>query len=187
MYPLTFFLILVQFWSGPVPNEFSIHGLWPEFFNDSYPAYCNRSAIFNLSEISDLLPYMNKVWSSQNPMDNEAFWEHEYLKHGTCVITQNSSVPEHFYFQQALSWYNDSASNTVWQKNQLKIGQNYDRDHLNDLFQGSFQCTSQDYISGYISSCITELWRCYGVSKCPVWITEQSCPNNIIFCGTISS
>mmetsp|Transcript_14011 Transcript_14011/g.39607 ORF Transcript_14011/g.39607 Transcript_14011/m.39607 type:complete len:230 (-) Transcript_14011:383-1072(-) len=43
------------------PNYFTVHGLWPNYENGKWPAFCNSSYPFNVDEIEDILPTMNKV------------------------------------------------------------------------------------------------------------------------------
>lgn len=96
------FLFLVQQW-GPsfcatqsrdpcsVPsnvNWWTLHGLWPNNNDTSYPSSCNASDPFNESKIVSLLRQMNLYWT--NYLTNEPateFWAHEWDKHGTCATT----------------------------------------------------------------------------------------------------
>lgn len=89
-------LLQTQFWdtsppSGPT-NSWTIHGLWPDNCDGTYEANCDSSRAYtNITQIlqsfgqTDLLNYMNTYWTS-NSGTNEAFWEHEWGKHGTCKL-----------------------------------------------------------------------------------------------------
>ncbi|EKX37604.1 hypothetical protein GUITHDRAFT_116245 [Guillardia theta CCMP2712] len=91
-----------------------LHGLWPEFFNGSWPQYCDKGgrsyetaptqdAPFNMSAIQDLLPELEKYWPSLVAPDQSSFWEHEWLRHGTCaekIFT--APQKEHAYFRLVL-------------------------------------------------------------------------------------
>ncbi|KAI0734404.1 ribonuclease T2-like protein [Fomitopsis betulina] len=87
----------VQFWdtdpvTGPT-DSWTIHGLWPNYCDGSYPSSCDSSRdyddITTLLEdqgASDTLTYMQEYWQSDDESD-EKFWEHEWDKHGTCYTT----------------------------------------------------------------------------------------------------
>ena len=53
---------------------------------DASRAYTNITAILTAAGQTDLLSYMNTYWISDTGT-NEAFWEHEWGKHGTCIST----------------------------------------------------------------------------------------------------
>ncbi|KYK56947.1 Ribonuclease Trv [Drechmeria coniospora] len=86
-------LLLTQFWdarpaTGP-SDSWTIHGLWPDHCDGTYPAKCDPSREYD--DIGSLvseqtLAYMNKYWKD-NRGDDESFWQHEWNKHGTCVST----------------------------------------------------------------------------------------------------
>ena len=40
-------------------NDFSIHGLWPDYINGGYPQFCTNQQ-FNLSTIEPILDDLNK-------------------------------------------------------------------------------------------------------------------------------
>ncbi|KAG8726874.1 ribonuclease T2-like [Ceratobasidium sp. 423] len=86
--------LLTQFWNFTGPDDsWTIHGLWPDHCDGTYEEYCapkrallNITAVLEQSGQQKLLNYMNKYWLS-NEGTNEALWEHEYNKHGTCIST----------------------------------------------------------------------------------------------------
>lgn len=90
-------LLQTQFWdadpsTGPV-DSWTIHGLWPDHCDGTYDsncdasrAYTNITAILTAAGQTSLLSYMNTYWISDTGT-NEAFWEHEWGKHGTCIST----------------------------------------------------------------------------------------------------
>jgi len=90
------FYMLVLQWDPTLSTTFfTIHGLWPENSDGSYPQNCPGPK-FNTTAISDLITTLNKVWPSNNGA-NSVFWQHEWEKHGTC-----SEFGEHAYFQNSI-------------------------------------------------------------------------------------
>merc|ERR1711991_646338 len=101
------FLLFVQQWPGTLWNTapkgvdgFTIHGLWPNNNDTGGPSFCT-SATFDPSEVSSLLDELNVQWPS-NQGDNEAFWAHEYEKHGTCAAVLPSLKTEYDFFSSVL-------------------------------------------------------------------------------------
>jgi len=82
-------------------NNFSIHGLWPQYTKTSYPTYCSN-VTFNIKNLEPILPELNKSWYSTQEK-NEDFWKHEYEKHGSCIFTP---MTEKEYFEKTLELYN---------------------------------------------------------------------------------
>ncbi|GAW17458.1 hypothetical protein ANO14919_069150 [Xylariales sp. No.14919] len=86
-----------QFWdtdpvTGP-SNSWTIHGLWPDNCDGTYDESCDSSraytgitTILQNNGKSSLVSYMQDYWQS-NSESAEAFWEHEWSTHGTCVST----------------------------------------------------------------------------------------------------
>ncbi|KAJ1882142.1 hypothetical protein H4R99_002547 [Coemansia sp. RSA 1722] len=89
-------LVLALQWDtrwGP-SNAFTVHGLWPDTCEgkqlpnqgcDPQRSYTNISGIIQTSDPL-LHADMTTYWPS-NKGDNDWFWTHEWVKHGTCVST----------------------------------------------------------------------------------------------------
>ncbi|CAN1345286.1 Ribonuclease 2 [Linum perenne] len=67
------------------PTEFTIHGLWPNYNDGSWPSCCGGSN-FNEKELSTLLKPLNKYWptlscgkSSTCHGVKGSFWAHEVV------------------------------------------------------------------------------------------------------------
>jgi len=91
------FYLFVQQWDATITTDFfTIHGLWPENEDGSYPSNCPGPQ-FNTTAITDLISEMNVVWPS-NSGSNSDFWTHEWEKHGTC-----SQFGEHDFFQNVVT------------------------------------------------------------------------------------
>ncbi|KAG0498751.1 hypothetical protein HPP92_003442 [Vanilla planifolia] len=90
-------------------TDFTIHGLWPDYYDGSYPSCCKDSD-FDEKKISSLLPDLRKYWpslscgsSSLCHVGKGLFWAHEWEKHGTCSYP--SLKDEYSYFAKALDLY----------------------------------------------------------------------------------
>lgn len=94
----------------PYPlTEFTIHGLWPDYDDGTWPACCSSSE-FDVKKILSLIPTLEKYWPSLSCSSASLchggtglFWGHEWEKHGTCSypIIQD----EYSYFSKALDLY----------------------------------------------------------------------------------
>ncbi|KAJ5673645.1 Ribonuclease T2 [Penicillium longicatenatum] len=108
-------LLQTQFWdtdptTGP-SDSWTIHGLWPDNCDGTYQASCDSSRAYtNISDIltaqdrTDLLSYMQTYWVSDDGSD-EAFWEHEWSKHGTCINTIKPSCYTNYSPQEEVGDY----------------------------------------------------------------------------------
>jgi ribonuclease T2 len=92
------------------PTEFTIHGLWPDYNDGTWPACCTTQSDFDEKEISSLLDPMNKYWPSLScgsPTNchggRGSFWGHEWEKHGTC--SSPVTHDEYSYFLTTLNVY----------------------------------------------------------------------------------
>jgi len=91
----------VQFWdtnpsTGP-DDSWTIHGLWPNNCDGTYSESCDTSRAYKdittlLKNAGDTstLDYMQTYWVSDDE-SNEAFWDHEWETHGTCISTLDPS------------------------------------------------------------------------------------------------
>ncbi|XP_059645262.1 ribonuclease 1-like [Cornus florida] len=88
--------------SGKPASDFSIHGLWPNYQDGSYPSNCDPDSPFDQSKISDLAGRMQEDWPSLAcpSSDGLIFWSHEWDKHGTC---SEFVLDQHDYFATALN------------------------------------------------------------------------------------
>ncbi|KAJ5578124.1 uncharacterized protein N7459_007088 [Penicillium hispanicum] len=100
-------LLQVQFWdtdpsTGPT-DSWTIHGLWPDYCDGDYGEDCDDSRkVSDVSSIlrdqgrTELLEYMETYWLSDDESNN-AFWEHEWNTHGTCINTIEPSCYTDYY------------------------------------------------------------------------------------------
>lgn len=108
-------------------NIWTIHGIWPTKLHTVGPAFCNKSAIFNATELEPIMQQLEQFWI--NVEKNKAFdslWRHEWLKHGTCaasVLLQLNT--ENKYFGQGLSWLQQHSMADVLNEGGITPGNNY--------------------------------------------------------------
>lgn len=107
------YLMFVQFWPGTWiylnntysnikfnNSHFNIHGIWPNFYNGSWPEYCSGVPPFNTSVISSIQYELDKYWT--NYKNTTEFLNHEYTKHISCLLPNSSNIIE-FYFKNELT------------------------------------------------------------------------------------
>jgi ribonuclease I len=81
-------------------NNYSIHGLWPQYNKNKYPTYCKK-VIFSLETLNPIMDKLNKYWYSKTN-DNPHFWKHEYEKHGSCMFLDMTELE---YFTKTIELY----------------------------------------------------------------------------------
>lgn len=103
------YFLLTREWPGTFCREyqcrqqpantsvFTIHGLWPQYQNESWPEWCDPENKFDIDAVKDLLDQMNIEWPMLYMPD---FWQHEWDRHGTCALSVFSS--QHEYFESTL-------------------------------------------------------------------------------------
>ncbi|CAL9023064.1 unnamed protein product [Prunus brigantina] len=91
------------------PTVFTIHGLWPDYNDGTWPACCTQKS-FDEKEISTLHDALEKYWPSLScgrPSSchggKGSFWGHEVEKHGTC--SSPVARDEYNYFLTTLNVY----------------------------------------------------------------------------------
>jgi ribonuclease I len=91
-------------------SSYTIHGLWPNYANGSYPSYCYdiHLDLDKLEEDTDLYMDMNTSWFSFEG-DNQEFWNHEVNKHYSCLFNRTMTQLE--YFQTAIDIYLNISDN----------------------------------------------------------------------------
>ncbi|GLC33429.1 hypothetical protein PLESTM_000070300 [Pleodorina starrii] len=105
------YFLLVRQWPGSYCSKhsctllhnrgyhFTIHGLWPNYDDGTWPQFCDTSYKFDEDKLEDLMDELESEWPSTMDSD-ESFWEHEWSKHGTCSV--GIFPTEHSYFSNVL-------------------------------------------------------------------------------------
>ena len=81
-------------------DDYTIHGLWIDYYNRSYPQFCSNSP-FDLSKLNKYRNDLDINWKSCYG-NSETLWEHEWYKHGTCFYPQMNL---NYYFNKTLELF----------------------------------------------------------------------------------
>jgi len=90
--------------------KYSIHGLWPQYEEvdnkktEKYPEFC-KDVVFSLEALDLIIDELNQEWYSDTKIDNATFWEHEYKKHGSCMLKDMTELE---YFSKTLELFNEA-------------------------------------------------------------------------------
>jgi ribonuclease T2 len=96
------FILLLAFMT--CSTDWTLHGLWEDYSNGTYPQYCTNEA-FDLSALQSdtvLYTWMQKYWTGC--YDQVGFWEHEWQKHGTCIAA-TLNITQLGFFNLTMSYY----------------------------------------------------------------------------------
>jgi ribonuclease I len=108
-------------------SSWSIHGLWPQYSQGSYPTYCKK-VTFDINALEPIMDKLKQEWySTEEP--NSDFWKHEWEKHGSCMFTNMNELQ---YFSKALELFDSIKNNTElinkFQKNNSESMIPFDQD-----------------------------------------------------------
>lgn len=85
------FHVLAMLWPGTdctitaCPDRWTIHGLWPSRYDRRYPTICKGKYMESVIKELKNTTKLEYLWLSLNETSsNEAFWKHEWNKHGAC-------------------------------------------------------------------------------------------------------
>ena len=168
------YFIFVQVWPESWTNisnnsYFTIHGLWMENLNGSYPEYCSGSP-FNVSELNPIKDQLTTFWTDfKNATE---FWKHEYNKHFKCAQDTFPNVYKLFYYGLMLrnkyNLYELLKNNGIYPSNTVF----YDINKINYVFNTSVVITCET------ENILTEIWMCMDKQFRPF-----GCPKNLSASG----
>ena len=113
-------------WGGP--TNFTIHGLWPERYNNTFPEYCQEPCTFNSNVLITINKSLSKVWTNFSG-NNTKFLQHEWCKHGTC-----QNMTEVSFFKQGLYLYYKLSTTEKFLHNYIYPGYKYNISTIYDLY-----------------------------------------------------
>lgn len=176
---------------GKPKSDFSIHGLWPNNRDGSYPSNCDSDNTFQISQVSDLLTRLQTEWPSLScPSSNSvSFWTHEWSKHGTC---SESILDQHSYFKTALDLKSrvNNLLNSLITAGIVPNGQSYGVESIEKVIQevvgykGYVQCSNsreqqQQQVLYQIYLCVDS--SVSGFIDCPVSPGGEQCGSEVEF------
>ena len=106
------FFLFVEAWPGTWIHDahvnynfndtyWSIHGIWPEYKNGSYPQFCNKSSTqFNITKLDPIKNNLTMYWTDFK--NSTGFLEHEFMKHFTCALDTFPDPYQLFWYGLAL-------------------------------------------------------------------------------------
>ncbi|OIW04976.1 hypothetical protein TanjilG_01172 [Lupinus angustifolius] len=137
----------------PIPNFFSVHGLWPSTRHKDQPRDCNSTYTFppNEKDIKnkwnpDLFNNINQYWISLQKTKYK-LWSGEWKHHGTCAKKDaNISLNVEEYFSKTVDAYfkykvQDVLNPLSQQKVPIIPGKEYSFDTLIAAFKAAFNNT----------------------------------------------
>ena len=84
-------------------NTMTIHGLWPSLKSGKYLDTCTSGIIIEEDD-SKLFDDLRQYWPSLNK-PNTYFWEHEYNKHGFCMVEEYNWDGYEEYFEFVINLF----------------------------------------------------------------------------------
>ena len=101
---------------------FSIHGLWPDYSDGTYPSFCHK-VTFNIDKLKPIECDLINYWElpEHHKKLETSFWKHEWLKHGSCMYKEMDELE---YFKKALELYEKIFGENM-DIEQYKKGRNY--------------------------------------------------------------
>ncbi|XP_054784268.1 ribonuclease 2-like [Prosopis cineraria] len=104
------------------PTEFTIHGLWPDYNDGTWPSCCSRS-YFDPKEISTLTNALDKYWPSLSCGSPSTchgtkgtFWAHEVLIGNCLVLIYHLDYYETNDFSSFCFWGYHVCTHWQWEK-----------------------------------------------------------------------
>lgn len=162
-------------------DYFTIHGLWPQYWNGSWPEFCNKSEHFNSSKVQPIYNNLTEYWT--NFKDPRQFWEHEFTRHLKCYEDIYSDPYNLFWYglynRTNLNIYNSLLKNDIIPSNNV----NYSTNLINNVINKNFNtkvivtCTSKNILEE-IRFCMTKYFQLF---DCPVNEQKEACKSEYIW------
>jgi len=92
-------------------DEWSIHGLWPDYSATCYPESCYDVEWEDVSGSLEQQMMTYWDWCSESTESQQSGWEHEWEKHGTCMrYYEGDEFSQSDFFNMALQAYSQVSS-----------------------------------------------------------------------------
>ena len=171
--------------TGTPNTQFIIHGLWPNYYDGSYPSFCTKEEL-DYNFINGNKDLFLKYWSDNNNKLDIDFINHEWTKHGTCA---NSSVihNQHDYFLNTINIRKNIDIFSILRKNNIiNNNKNYDKNMVINAIKNSLNVIPRldcvKYNNKYI---LSGLYLGYNKNlqliNIPNYNNDFGCPNNFYY------
>ncbi|WIA09049.1 hypothetical protein OEZ85_008463 [Tetradesmus obliquus] len=158
----------------PKKYAFTVHGLWPQRRDGTWPQFCDSSSELDMDEIEDLLPELEKVWPSWSS-DDETFWNHEWTRHGTCA--EGVVGQQHAFFKAVLSLHNKLNIQEAFEARGI-VPSNYARYHVQALHHALDDAYGvMPHITCDDKGELAEVWMCIDKKLRPIDCVEGPHPH----------
>lgn len=167
-------------------NVFSIHGFWPQK-KDGNLEYCCTNDFYLEKKISTLKRSLRANWPSLFGGREDAAWEYQYNKHGSCAIGKVAGAKDiKEYFSRAVHEFSRFELGRVLQEGGYKIktsAQYYGSDiirYLRDEFNHDFQLVCESKGQNKI---VTEIRACFDANlrQIDCAYTKRICKGPVTF------
>ncbi|KAL8518708.1 hypothetical protein ACS0TY_009886 [Phlomoides rotata] len=172
--------------TGKPDDDFSIHGLWPNYDSGKWPQNCDPESSLEKSEISELISRMEKDWPTLAcpSGDGMRFWGHEWEKHGTCT-----SLQQRAYFQAALDLKKNANLLQVLGNAGIHPGKFYSMESIKKAIEegvGGYEAFTECNVDTQGNHQLYQVYLCVDKSAskfvhCPILPRGRSCGSNIEF------
>nr|XP_043636074.1 ribonuclease 2-like [Erigeron canadensis] len=166
------------------PAVFTIHGLWPDYNDGTWPSCCSGYA-FNENEISTLQGVLDKYWPTLSCSKSSTchgkkglFWAHEWEKHGTCAAPVTGD--EYNYFLTTINLYfTYNITEVIFEAGYVPSNsEKYPSGGIISALENAFHSTPQIICSKgaleEVRICFTKDFKfrdCVGASDCPDYVS----------------
>jgi ribonuclease T2 len=192
------FLLLVQQWAPGVcatsrgkqcvipsyVRYWTLHGMWPNNYDGTYPSNCPDSESFNMQRLEPIRKSLTAYWPTLYTSNSlESFWEHEFDKHGTCASSDPTLATELAYFNATLTARATFDIAAAFSKAGIQASSStaYGIDTISQAIQSAYggvplvQCSRESRGRARGVEALTSIGVCISSS-----LTIIDCPTNII-------
>jgi len=120
-------------------QEWTVHGLWPNYNNGSWPQNCCQKDQFDEDKLSPIREDLNKYWPTfLKGHTFPSFWSHEWSKHGTCSYRNKQLDGELNYFKGALDLFKKYSIPSSLASANIVPGQTYQKADIKNALKSAF-------------------------------------------------
>jgi len=190
--------LFVQLWPGSwiyedtikynfTNNYNTIHGIWGQNFNGSWPQYCNNKTQFNITMLTPIIDNLTMYWT--NFVNASDLWQHEFSKHMVCAMKTYPDPYKLFYvglmLREKYNLYQLFADHDIVPDNSIKY-------ELNKLYY----IIKQAYNVNVVITCepdtiLNEIRFCmdkdFNLFDCPDNLCKEQCKSGSVWYNKISS